>query len=208
MNGEPGLKRILHPAVILLATACASNPQQPANQPAAPEVPSEISTITIPIRTTLAPLLPQLESQVPKSMQKLDDYELDPSKGYGLKYRVTRDPIALNMAGTGLHATVTVRYQLQGCRRTTKPFSHETTMWPCLSCGFDEPMREAFIAIDSHLEWDASWRIRSSSSSAISRGNFGGCGSLCFRANNHTSKPRSDSPMNAATKIAHGGMSE
>ncbi len=65
------------------------------------------------------------------------------------------------MAGTGLHATVTVRYQLEGCRRTSKAFSAETTMWPCVSCGFGEPMREAFIAIDSHLEWDASWRLRS-----------------------------------------------
>jgi hypothetical protein len=150
----------LHSSLFFLA--CASGPGQPTN-PVTPqqEVPSEISTITIPIRTTLAPLLPQIESQVPKSMQKLNDYELDPSKGYGLKYRVARDPIVLNMAGSGLHATVTVRYQLEGCRRTTKPFSHETTMWPCLSCGFGEPMREALIAIDSHLEWDASWRLRS-----------------------------------------------
>jgi hypothetical protein len=105
--------------------------------------------------------VPQLEAQVPKTMQKLDGYELDPTKQYGLKYKVTRDPIVLNMAGTGLHATVTVRYQLEGCRRTTKPFHAETTMWPCVSCGFGEPMREAFIAIDSHLEWDASWRLRS-----------------------------------------------
>ena len=162
LRGYPILKRILQSTFIVFLAACATTPTQPTNpnQPLA-QLPSEISTITIPIRTTLAPLLPQLEAQVPKSMQKLDDYELDPSKGYGLKYRVTRDPIVLNMAGTGLHATLTVRYQLEGCRRTTKPFSSETTMWPCISCGFGEPMREALISIDSHLEWDASWRLRS-----------------------------------------------
>ncbi len=155
------MKRIRQLALTLLFTACATNPTQPA-APAPPplQFPSEISTITIPIRTTLAPLLPQLESQVPKAMEKLDGYELDPTKGYGLKYRVARDPIALNMAGSGLHATVTVRYQLEGCRRMTKPFGGETTMWPCISCGFGEPMREALISIDSHLEWDASWRLR------------------------------------------------
>jgi hypothetical protein len=157
----------LHPSLFTLLplfflAACATTPSQTAN-PTQPQqqYPSEVSTITIPIRTTLAPLLPQIESQVPKTMEKLDGYELDPTKGYGLKYRVTRDPIALNMAGTGLHATLTVKYQLEGCRRTTKPFSKDTTMWPCVSCGFGEPMREAFIAIDSHLEWDASWRLRS-----------------------------------------------
>src|SRR5260221_8028961 len=95
---------------------CASAPQQPGNsatqQPLA-AAPSDVSTLTIPIHTTLAPLLPQLEAQVPKTMQKLDGYELDPTKQYGLKYKVTRDPIALNMAGTGLHATVTVRDQLE-----------------------------------------------------------------------------------------------
>jgi hypothetical protein len=157
---------VLHSAFAFLASlSCASASAPPPSNPATqqPSNPQaiELSTITIPIRSTLAPLLPQLESQVPKEMKKLDGYELDPSKQFGLKYRVTRDPIALNMLGTGLHATVTVRYQFEGCRQTKKPFSAETTMWPCISCGFGEPMREAYIAIDSHLEWDASWRLKS-----------------------------------------------
>src|SRR5260221_2184294 len=165
VRGQATLKRIFHSALIVLMTACASGPNQPATQATAQtQVPSEISTITIPIRSTLAPLLPQLEAQVPKSMQKLDDYELDPSKQYGLKYRVARDPIVLNMLGRGLHATLTLKYQLEGCRRTTKPFGGQTTMWPCVSCGFGEPMREALIAIDTHLEWDATWRLRSKTS--------------------------------------------
>ena len=59
-----------------------------ATLPTAPPPPAELSTIVIPIRTSLAPLLPQLESQVPKSMEKLDAYELDPQKQFGMKYRV------------------------------------------------------------------------------------------------------------------------
>lgn len=146
---------------VLLTTACSSSPPPVTTTQSAGATSAEVSTITIPIRTTLAPLLPLLEAQVPKSMSKLDDYELDPQKRFGLKYKVDRLPIALNMQGSGLHATTTLRYQLEGCRRTTKPFSGQTTMWPCVSCGFNEPMREAVITIDSHLDWDTNWRLRS-----------------------------------------------
>jgi hypothetical protein len=56
---------------------------------------------------------------------------------------------------------MTVHYALEGCRRTVKPIVGTVVMWPCISCGFGEPMREAYIAIDSHLSWDANWRLAS-----------------------------------------------
>src|SRR5205085_6614648 len=121
----------------------------------------ELSTIVVPIHASLAPLLPALESQVPKAQAKLDAYEMDPKQEFGMKYRVERGPIALQMIGTGLHATMTVHYALEGCRRTVKPIIGTVVMWPCVSCGFGEPMREAYIAVDSHLSWDASWRLAS-----------------------------------------------
>lgn len=139
---------------ILLAIAAVTTPAPP---PPAPEV----STIVIPIRTSLAPLLPQLESQVPKGLAKTDAYELDPQKQFGLKYRVARDPITLTVVGSGIHAMTTVHYSLEGCRRTQKPFSGEIVMWPCISCGFGEPMRDAWISLSSHLTWDANWRLHS-----------------------------------------------
>ena len=138
--------------ITFLAIAALQSPPPP--DPA-------ISTIVIPIRTSLAPLLPQLESQVPKNLSKTDDYELDPKKEFGMKYRVARDPIVLNVIGSGIHAMTTVHYSLEGCRRTQKPFSSEIVMWPCISCGFGEPMRDAWISFSSHLEWDANWRLRS-----------------------------------------------
>jgi len=140
--------------LFLLAVAAVAGAQ-----PAPP--PPELSTIVIPIRTSLAPLLPQLESQVPKSMTRTDAYELDPRKEFGMKYRVVRDPVALNVIGSGIHATTTVHYSLEGCRRTQKPFSDEIVMWPCISCGFGEPMRDAWISLSAHLDWDANWRLRS-----------------------------------------------
>jgi Domain of unknown function (DUF4403) len=122
----------------------------------------ELSTIVVPIRASLAPLLPVLESQVPKKQIKLDAYELDPQKKFGMKYRVEREPIRLQMTGNALRATTTVHYAMQGCRRTVKPFINKEVMWPCVSCGFfNERMRDAFITIDSSLSWDANWRLRS-----------------------------------------------
>jgi hypothetical protein len=138
--------------ILAIAAALQAAPPPPA---------PEISTIVIPIRTSLAPLLPQLESQVPKNLSKTDAYELDPQKQFGMKYRVARDPIVLNVIGSGIHAMTTVHYALEGCRRTQKPFSTEIVMWPCISCGFGEPMRDAWISFSSHLEWDANWRLRS-----------------------------------------------
>ena len=132
-----------------------------ATLPPSPPPPAELSTIVIPIRTSLAPLLPQLEAQVPKRMEKLDDYELDPKQQFGMKYRVVRDPIALTVIGSGIHAMTTVHYSLEGCRRTQKPFTQVIVMWPCVSCGFGEPMRDAWISLSSHLDWDANWRLRS-----------------------------------------------
>src|SRR5207244_4084403 len=101
------------------------------------------------------------EAQVPKRQMKLDAYELDSKQQFGMKYRIERDAIALNMIGSGIHATTTVHYAMEGCRRTVKPFIDQVVMWPCVSCGFGEAMREGYIAIDSHLEWDASWRLQS-----------------------------------------------
>ena len=147
--------------MLTLLLAITAAVQGPPPLPPPPPPPPEISTIVIPIRTSLAPLLPQLESQVPKRLSKTDAYELDPQKQFGMKYLVDRDPITLNVLGSGIHAMTTVHYALEGCRRTQKPFSGDVVMWPCISCGFGEPMRDAWISLSSHLEWDSNWRLRS-----------------------------------------------
>ncbi|MEO8036699.1 MAG: DUF4403 family protein [Acidobacteriota bacterium] len=131
---------------------------QPSPPP--PDAP-ELSTIVMPIRTSLLPLLPLLEAQVPKSVIKVDGFEMDQQQRFGVQYRVTREPIALNLQGTGVHATAKVHYALQGCRRTVNPITGVVSMFPCLSCGFGETMREAEILLDSHLQWDPQWRLRS-----------------------------------------------
>jgi hypothetical protein len=122
---------------------------------------AEVSTFVVPITMSLAPLLPELEKQVPKTFAKLDAYELEPKGRFGMKYKVQRDPIALQMIGTGLHATTTVHYALEGCARAKNPITGSVRMFPCLSCGFGEPMREAFISLHSHFDWDANWRLLS-----------------------------------------------
>jgi len=142
-------------AILLFIAACAAAPPPAVLTPAPAPPPPEVSTIVVPITSSLRPLLPQLEANIPKTMAKLDAYELDPQGRFGLKYRIAREPITLNMVGAGLHATTTVHYALEGCARAG------SKMWPCISCGFGEPMRDANIALHSHFDWDQNWRLRS-----------------------------------------------
>jgi len=142
-------------AILLFIAACAAAPPPAVLTPAPAPPPPEVSTIVVPITSSLRPLLPQLEANIPKTMAKLDAWELDPQGRFGLKYRIAREPITLNMVGAGLHATTTVHYALEGCARAG------SKMWPCISCGFGEPMRDANIALHSHFDWDQNWRLRS-----------------------------------------------
>lgn len=153
------MKRLAVTALLVLLSCTSQlSEKSPVTAPVE-EAPAEVSTIVIPIRTTLAPLLPEIEKQVPKAVAS-KGYEGIPREPYVVRYRVDRDPIALNMIGNGIHATTTVRYSIEGCRVTRKPFSDETTLFPCLSCGFGEPPRDAFISLDAHLGWDDAWRLK------------------------------------------------
>jgi Domain of unknown function (DUF4403) len=142
-------------AILLFIASCSAAPPPAVLTPAPTPPPPEVSTIVVPITSSLKPLLPQLEANIPKTVAKLDAYELDPQQRFGMKYRVVREPITLNMVGAGLHATTTVHYALEGCARAG------SKMWPCISCGFGEPMRDANIALHSHFDWDQNWRLRS-----------------------------------------------
>lgn len=113
---------------------------------AATAPPAEVSTIVVPIRADLGALTAEVEARVPKSVK---DSEVQ--SGVTIDYDVLRDPIVLRMIGPGLHVTTTARYSLQACRGR----------FPCISCGIREPRREAQITLHSKLVWDASWRIRS-----------------------------------------------
>ena len=103
--------------------------------------------ITVPIRTSLAPLVPQIESRVPNRFA-----DTVRERGIDVRYDVLRDPLQLAMIGGGLHARTKIRYAMEACRGR----------FPCISCGFGEPRREADVTLHTKLEWDPSWRIRSS----------------------------------------------
>ena len=122
----------------------AQAPAQPL--PAPPPPPAELSTIVVPIRASLAPLLPELEARVPKTFS-----DKQKERGVDVRYEVERLPLTLNMIGAGLHATTTAKYALEACRGR----------FPCVSCGFGEPRRLAEIHLQTRLDWDPSWRIRS-----------------------------------------------
>ena len=106
----------------------------------------EASTIVVPIRASLGALLPEIETRVPN---KFSDKARE--RGIDIRYEVARDPLRLNMVGSGLHSKTTVRYALEACRGR----------FPCVSCGFKEARREADITLHTKLEWDSAWRLRS-----------------------------------------------
>ncbi len=106
----------------------------------------ELSTISVPIRASLAPLVPEIEARVPKTFA---DKQRD--RGIDVRYEVARAPIQLQMIGAGLHSSTVVKYGLEACRGR----------FPCISCGIGEARRVADIKLHSKLEWDPAWRLRS-----------------------------------------------
>jgi hypothetical protein len=106
----------------------------------------EPSTIVVPIRASLAPLVPEIEARVPKTFA-----DKAQERGIDIRYEVARAPIHLEMIGGGLHASTTMKYALEACRGR----------FPCISCGFGEARRVADIKLHSKLEWDPAWRLKS-----------------------------------------------
>jgi hypothetical protein len=138
---------VLFPLLVIFA--CATPPPPPPAERAAPPTPPpppEISTIVVPIRTSLAALTPEIEARVPKTFAGKET-----ERGIDVRYDVARDPIRLEMIGAGLHATTTVKYAMEACRGR----------FPCISCGFGETRRVADIRLQTKLDWDPSWRLRS-----------------------------------------------
>jgi hypothetical protein len=141
----------------LLIAACTSQPHnepQPLGPPIPPP-PPDLSTIVIPIHASLAPLLPELEKQVPKTLQSTA-YQIDAPHHTAFKYTVQRQPVSVNMIGAGLHASATVRYALEVC-----PYVNGSIRNACVSCGLGEPMRDVTISVQSRLDWGESWTLRS-----------------------------------------------
>ena len=105
----------------------------------------ELSTIVVPIRASLAPLLPQIERNVPPKIAEARN-----ERGFTVRYDIERDPIDLKMIGAGLHATTTAHYKLEVCR-----------LGRCLECDARGRRSAMAVALHAHLAWDAQWRIRS-----------------------------------------------
>jgi len=132
---------------LLLIFACAAPPAAPRQAgPRLAPPPAEVSTIIVPIRTSLAPISAEIEARVPPVFAGTGS-----ERGIDVRYDVARAPIALQMIGAGLHASTTVKYAMEACRGR----------FPCVSCGFREPRRIAEVTLQTKLDWDPTWRLRS-----------------------------------------------
>ena len=126
--------RVLFPLAVIVARAAGA------------QTVAEVSTITIPIRTNLAPISSQIEARVEK---RFDGKVRE--RGIDVRYEAARDPIRLQMIGAGLHSSTTVKYAMEACRGR----------FPCISCGFGEARRVAEVKLHTKLDWDPGWRLRS-----------------------------------------------
>jgi Domain of unknown function (DUF4403) len=136
----------LFPLLFIFACTRPVPPPSPAERPALTPPAPELSTIVVPIRTSLASLSPEIEKRVPP---RFDGKAVE--RGIDVRYEVARDPVKLEMIGGSLHASTTIKYAMEACRGR----------FPCISCGFGEARRVADIRLQSKLEWDPSWRLRS-----------------------------------------------
>jgi hypothetical protein len=129
--------------------ACARPPRDATTATTAPIPPprTEISTFVIPIRMNLAPLVPQVESQVPPAVRGAVR-----ERGIDVAWDVIRDPIRIDAIGQGIHVSSAVHYTLEACRGR----------FPCVSCGMNEPRRAAEIKLQTAFSWTPDWRLQSS----------------------------------------------
>jgi ribosomal protein L37AE/L43A len=139
-------------------TACATRTPGPApSRPISPQAPSNI---TLTVIFPLSDLEATVQREVPKRVAKTDGYEVEPDGRFGMQYVVERDPIRLGMRGDTIRTAIRFRYAIRACHRTPAGRGR-VAMWPCASCGFGEPMREAVVLLDSKLQWDRGLFIRS-----------------------------------------------
>lgn len=151
------MKRIILTTLLMTACAAAPPPQQPHPLPTVEIAPAppELSTIVLPVHASLAPLLPELEKQIPKTLESRS-YQIDAPHHVAIKFQVIRQPVAINMIGAGLHASATVRYALEAC-----PYVNGAVRDACVSCGFGETMRDVAISVQSRLDWGEGWSLHS-----------------------------------------------
>jgi hypothetical protein len=138
---------------ILLAVALLPHPARAQG---------DISLIQIPIRVSIAPVTAQAEREVPKSITKLDVFEMDEDKRFGAKYAINRDPITISGSENFFAVSTRAHYGFRACRRTYNLVSDSFSMWPCVSCGLEEPRRVADVLLHTRLRWNAAWHLDSS----------------------------------------------
>src|SRR6187549_3265096 len=94
---------------LLLIVACTGPAPGPASAPLPATAPApELSTIVVPIRTSLASLSPQIEARVPRTFTGKET-----ERGIDVRYDVARDPVKLEMIGGSLHSSTTIKYALE-----------------------------------------------------------------------------------------------
>jgi len=110
------------------------------------------STINIPIKVYMKPLLSMMDSMTAKEFtsDKWPDYT-NSSCDFRYKYRFLRSPFSFSCTNNKVNITFRGNYQIAGSRALCA-FGKQVTPWVSGNCGFDkEPLRRVDVNINSTL---------------------------------------------------------
>ena len=111
-----------------------------------------VSTIEIPVRLSLEPLIEMAERAVPRQTGIWTGWK----NWHGIKsqYRAWRGPLGISVSGNVLTVQAHIRYWIKARKKVLGALKLKG------SCGIDEAPRQAVIGMQVRLGWGQDWALR------------------------------------------------
>lgn len=148
MSRHQFLYRIIHLLLMLLCSPGIS--AQPITS--LKQTDPSISTIEIPMRLPLAPLIKAAEKTLPQQAGNWRSWK----DWHGIKsqYRAWRGPLSITASGDVLLVQAHIRYWIRARKKVLGAINLKG------SCGVNEPPRQAVIGMQVRLGWGPDWTVR------------------------------------------------
>lgn len=155
----PVLNTIVVFAIICGCSTIKPSAPEASNQIDLPKpLPTILSIVNIPIRVALKPFITMADKSFEKEFKGAEN----PCSGLRYNYRVTREPIGVLGIEKTVYLALDVSYGFTGSYCPKCMF--ENCIIPSIpfSCGWDEPLRRAKIALKSDVDLLSDYHIKSS----------------------------------------------
>ena len=151
---QPFIRILLISTILIQLIACGSTKKAVTSQeiPSRTLPPLPMSTINIPVKVYMRPLLNMMDSSTAKEFtnDKWPEYTQS-SCDFRYKYRFVRSPFTITCVSNKVNISFRGNYQIAGSR-TVCAFDKQVSPWVSGSCGFgNEPLRRMDISIGSQL---------------------------------------------------------